>query len=65
MREARVTTWLRTRFDYLRIVLLGTQSGDVRGARTYYMAITRLFELHEIERGICENTLEHFAKINS
>jgi uncharacterized protein YqiB (DUF1249 family) len=65
MREARVTTWLRTRFDYLRIVLLGMPGSDAHGAGTCYMAMTRLFELHEIDRGSCENTLEYLTEINS
>jgi hypothetical protein len=65
MREARVSTWLRTRFDYLRLVLLGMHSGDVNGARTCYEAMTRLFVLHEIERGSRDNTLEYLTEINS
>lgn len=64
IREARVATWLRTRFDYLRLVLLGMYSGDVHGARTCYEAMTRLFELHEIERGSRDNTLEYLTEIN-
>ena len=65
MREARVATWLRTRFDYLTIVLLGIHSGEVHGARTCYNAMTRLFELHEIERDSRDNTLEYLTEINS
>lgn len=65
MREARVATWLRTRFDYLRLVLLGIHSGDIHGARACYEAMTRLFELHDIERSSRNNTLEYLTEINS
>lgn len=65
MREARVATWLRTRFDYLRLVLLGMNSSDVHGARICYEAMMRLFELQDIERGSRDNTLEYLTEINS
>jgi len=65
MREARVATWLRTRFDYVRLVLLGMHGTDADGARTYYEAMVRLFKLHNIERGGHENTREYLAEINS
>jgi len=65
MREARVATWLRTRFDYVRLVLLGMHGTDVNGARTYYEAMVRLFKLHNIERDGHENTREFLAEINS
>jgi len=65
MREARVTTWLRTRFDYVRLVLLGMHGADADGARTYYEAMVRLFKLNNIERDSHENTREFLAEINS
>jgi hypothetical protein len=65
MREARVMTWLRTRFDYVRLVLLGMHGSDADGARTYYEAMVRLFKLHNIERDDHENTREFLAEINS
>lgn len=65
MREARVATWLRTRFDYVRLVLLGMHGSDADGARTYYEAMVRLFKLHDIERDGHENTREFLAEINS
>lgn len=65
MREARVATWLRTRFDYVRLVLLGMHGPDANGARTYYEAMVRLFKLHNIERDCHENTREYLAEINS
>lgn len=65
MREARAVTWLRTRFDYVRLVWLGKHGGDEQGARICYEAMTRLFELHDIERGSRDNTREFLSEINS
>jgi hypothetical protein len=65
MREARAATWLRTRFDYVRLVLLGMHGSDADGARTYYGAMVRLFKLHDIERDGHENTREFLAEIHS
>lgn len=65
IREARVATWLRTRFDFVRLVLLGMHGPDENGARTYYEAMVRLFRLHNIERDCHENTREYLAEINS
>lgn len=65
LREARAATWLRTRFDYVRLVLLGMHGGDEHGARICYEAMVRLFELHDIERGSRDNTLEFLTEINS
>lgn len=65
MREARAATWLRTRFDYVRLVWLGMLGGDEQGARICYEAMARLFELYDIERGSRDNTLEFLNEINS
>lgn len=65
MREARVATWLRTRFDYVRLVILKMHSGDAHGARIYYEAMARLFELQDIKRDNRDNTLEYWTEINS
>ena len=65
MREARAATWLRTRFDYVRLVLLGMHGSDADGARTYYEAMVRLFKLHDIERGGHENAREFLAEVHS
>lgn len=65
MREARVATWLRTRFDYVRLILLGMHGSDADGARTYYEAMVRLFKLQNIERDSHENTREFLTEINS
>lgn len=63
MREARAATWLRTRFDYFRLVRLGRVSGDEHGARNCYEAMERLFLLQDIERGKHANTLEYQNEI--
>ncbi len=65
MREARVATWLRTRFDYVQLVVLGMHGNDAEGARTYYEAMVRLFKLQNIERDGHENTREFLTEINS
>lgn len=65
MREARVATWLRTRFDYVKLILLGMHGSDSDGARTYYEAMVRLFKLQRIERDSHENTREFLTEINS
>lgn len=64
-REARVATWLRTRFDYVRLILLGMHGSDSDGARIYYEATVRLFKLQNIERDNNENAREFLAEINS
>lgn len=65
MKEARAATWLRTRFDYLRLVRLGRVSGDEHGARSCYEAMERIFLLHDIERGKHANTLEYQNEIGA
>lgn len=63
MREAKVATWLRTRYDYLYLVWL--RGADAQGSRKCYEAMTRLFELQDIERNRSENTREYLAEINT
>lgn len=65
MREVRMATWLRTRFDYVRLVLLGMHRTDAHGARTIYEAMVRVFRLQNIERDGHENTREYLAEISS
>ncbi len=65
MREARVATWLRTRFDYVRLVVLKVHGGEANGAQAYYEAMVRLFRLHNIERDRHENTREYLAELDS
>jgi hypothetical protein len=65
MKEAKVGIWVRTRFDYLRYVLLGMQRDGEQGARDYYEAMVRLFELHDVEHSDRNNTREHLARMNA
>jgi hypothetical protein len=64
MREAKVTTWLRTRYDYFFIVQLKAFNADVQGACKHYEAMVRLFELQDLGRGSRRNTHEYEAEIN-
>lgn len=59
LREARAATWLRTRLDYLRLIVLGRPGG----ARDCYEAMARLFELYDIERDGRRNTREYLSEL--
>ncbi|WP_153145802.1 DUF4129 domain-containing protein [Dechloromonas sp. H13] len=58
LREARAGIWLRTRFDYLRLGMLGRHPSGVAGARRYYQAMERLFALSETPRAPSANCQE-------
>lgn len=64
LRQSQLPLWLRTRFDYLRLVLLAPP-GDLRGARTCYGAMVRLFELRGIRHEALANTREYQTAINA
>jgi len=64
MREAMLVTWLRTRYDYVRLVLLPMHSSNEYAAKYFYEAMARLFDLQEIERTPNSNTREYLADIN-
>lgn len=63
-REAKVVTWLHTRYDYFCLVWLRMIDADGQGAQKCYEAMVRLFELQEIDKGRSENTREYLAEIN-
>lgn len=65
LREARAATWLRTRYDYFYLVMLGMAGRDVGGATLCYEAMTRLFELQDIAHSRHRNTREYLAEINA
>lgn len=65
LREARALTWLRSRYDYLWLVMLRMHGSDEQGAQACYEAMTRLFELQDIERDRHRNTREYLAEINA
>lgn len=54
-----VTTWLRTRWDYLWLALLGGHRPGVAGARQYYRAMERLFALGDRPRPAQANVREY------
>lgn len=54
-----VTTWLRTRCDYLWLALLGGHRPGVAGARQYYRAMERLFALQDLPRPPHANAREY------
>ena len=58
LREARAATWLRTRYDYLTLVLLRRHDPGGRGARQIYRAMERLFLLLDHPRAPAANTRE-------
>ena len=65
LREARVGVWLRTRFDYIYIVILKIPGEDLHGANICYDAMIRLFDLHEVKRGAAINTQEYWRAISN
>ncbi len=58
LREARAATWLRTRYDYLTLVLLRRHDHGSRGARQVYRAMERLFLLLDHPRPPASNARE-------
>jgi hypothetical protein len=65
LREARAATWLRSRYDYLWLVMLRMHGSDNKGAQACYEAMVRLFELQDVERDRHRNTREYLAEINA
>lgn len=63
LREAKAGTWIHTRFDYLRFVVLGQGATGASGARQLYAAMERLFELHDDKRSTTSNTREYLAQL--
>ena len=65
LREARVGTWLRTRFDYGSIGILGQHAAGVKGVRQMYAAVERLFDLHNSRRARQHNTREYQTQLDA
>ncbi|UCV08596.1 DUF4129 domain-containing protein [Dechloromonas denitrificans] len=61
LREVKVVTWLRTRYDYLRLGLLAQHASGCAGARQYYQAMERLFVIQDTPRPPAANTREYLA----
>jgi len=58
LREVKAVAWLRTRFDYLRLVTLARHGSGTTGATQFYRAMERLFVIAETPRAPNANTRE-------
>lgn len=58
LREVKAVAWLRTRFDYLRLVTLAWHGSGAAGATQFYRAMERLFAIAETPRAPNANTRE-------
>ena len=58
LREIKTVAWLRTRFDYLRLVTLARHANGTAGATQFYRAMERLFVIAETPRAANANTRE-------
>ena len=62
LREVRAATWVRTRFDYLRLVALDASAPGPSGAGQFYRAMERLFALRETPRRANANAREFLSE---
>jgi hypothetical protein len=65
MREARVMTWLKTRWDYLRLAIFRQTGPQHLAAQRYYRAMERLFELQHLERTSQKNAREYLYELQT
>lgn len=65
LREIRVLAWLRTRYDYLRLVVLDLPAGGPVGSVECYRAMERLLALGELPRRPVTNAREYLHEIRS
>lgn len=63
LREVKAATWLRTRYDFLRLGLFARHQPGRVGAAQYFRAMERLFTLHDLPRSRTTNTREYLAEI--
>jgi hypothetical protein len=63
LREAKTTTWLRTRLDFLRYGILGLHARGEQGARQLYGAMERIFALSDLARTHSNNAREYLAQL--
>lgn len=63
LREARPVTWLRARFDYLWLGLLGRHEQGSRGVLRYYAALQRLLDLEGLARQPNVNAREYLFQL--
>ena len=65
LREAKAGLWIVTRIDYLRFSVFGLHASGGDGARQYYLAMQRLFALHEEPRLATLNAREYLFSLNA
>lgn len=63
LREVKAATWLRTRYDFLRLGLFARHAGGRLGMAQYYRAMERLFALKDAPRAPTTNTREYLREI--
>jgi hypothetical protein len=63
LREVKAATWLRTRYDFLRLGLFARHAGGLPGMAQYYRAMDRLFALKDMPRAPTANTREYLREI--
>ncbi|MBI2276906.1 MAG: DUF4129 domain-containing protein [Dechloromonas sp.] len=63
LREVKAATWLRTRYDFLRLGLLARHADGRPGMAQYYRAMERLFALKDTPRTATANTREYLREI--
>lgn len=63
LREVKAATWLRTRFDFLRLGLFARHAPGRQGAQQYFRAMERLFALRNTPRPASSNAREYLGEI--
>lgn len=63
LREVKAATWLRTRYDFLRLGLFARHAGGRPGMAQYYRAMERLFALKDTPRAPTTNASEYLREI--
>lgn len=63
LRELKVATWLRTRYDFLCLGLFAWHASGTAGAMQYFRAMERLFALRDQARGPALTPREYLAEI--
>jgi len=64
-RELKVTTWIRSRFDYLYLGIFKTHCKQAYAISNYYYATERLFELQDIPRNRRMTVKEYFEEASN
>ena len=63
LRDAPVGLWLRARFDYVRLIKLNRAPRNEHGVRQYYLAMERLFALHDTRRSQTTTAREYLQEM--